>query len=332
MTGSQIVQIRKKGGLQKILKNKNGSTINPMLFKSSSRNPNEEGIPEGDYRGKTILDTRHFISPTWFDIKNQWSWSGTSEDLTRLIKGMKLRYPKTDPKEGQLIEPGNVLDRLVNQKDDVFNHPDLYGKFFMENGRISLNLSDPKQEFLLMCYKGDYSKTEDKSSDKPISKYVSAGTKYEIVSPKKEHIRAKKDADKEIKAITLLAAMNNDDSRMRSIAKIMSLPQYSDATDISGIFVLLKDVAAQNPKMSSKYNKSYQDRFIELAEMSDEDLNINAQVMDAKSRGFLRRRQGFYLFNGNRIEGIDTDARLVNYFRNPENQEKYLELLDLLNG
>lgn len=330
MAQPQIVQIRKKGGINKIMKDKNGSTITPTLYKTKTKNRNEEGVSEGDYRGKSLLDTKHFISPIWNDLKKQWSFNGASEDLARLITKMKLRYPKSHTKAGQIIQPGDsVADRLTNMEDEVFTHQDLYGTYFMENSRISLNISDPKQEFLYRCYQSDHW-TDDRSSEKPTSKFIASGSKYEIISPKKENVQAKKNADKEIQAITLLAGMNGNEDKMRAIARIMGLPQYSDSTDVAGVFVLLKDSAAQNNNMSAKYRKTYQDRFIELAEMADEDLNINSQVLAGKSKGFLRRRQGFYLFNGERIEGIDTDGQLVNYFRDPKNQDKYLELLDLL--
>lgn len=330
--GTNIVQIRKKGGIDTIAKSKNGGTIQPLLYSTDVKNHEVDGTPEGVYRGKTILDTKHFISPMWSDIKKQWSFDGSEQDLVRLINRMKLRYPKHHPKAGQVIKPGEQpAERLTNRQDDVFNHPSFYGKYFMENGRISLDLGNPTQEFLYLCYKGDTS-VQDKSSDKMVSKYFSAGAKYELVSPKKENQRAKADADKEVKAITLLAAMNNDEEKMRTIAIIMQLPQYSRTTDINGLFVLLKDAAAQNTAMSSKYKKSYQDRFIELAELPDEDLNVHGQVMTAKNRGLLRKRKDYYLFNGERLEGLANDTQLIAFFKSPKNQEEYIKLIDLLDG
>lgn len=329
---SKVVQIRKKGGLDKIVKNKSGSTINPMLFRSKTKNRNEEGEIEGDYRGRSLLDTKHFISPIWSDLKKAWSFEGSPQDLTRLIEAMRLRYPKNHPQEGQFIK-GNAEEdsaRLINRKDPVFNHKDLYGKYYMEFGRVSLDLSKPDQEFLYRCYRGSEVTDSREAGDAPVSKYISAGTKYQIVSPRNETKKAKVNADKEVKAITLLAAMDKHEERMRAVARIMELPQYAESTDASGVFVLLKDMAAQNVNMSSKYGKTYQDRFIELAELADEDLNITDQVWLGKTKGILRKRTGHYLFNGEKLDGLDTDIQLVNYFRNPKNTEQYLKLVNLL--
>lgn len=331
MSESKIVQIRKKGGLGNIIKdNKSKARLTPMLYSSKSKNKEEEGSLEGEYKGRSILDTKHFVSPMWNDLSNSWSFSGTHLDLSRLINDMKLRYPKNHEKSGQLIKSSESdVNRLTNRSDEVFNHPDFYGKYYMESGRISLDLSRPKQEFLYLCYKGD-SSVQDKSSDKPVSKYVAAGAKYELVSPKKENQSKKRIADKDIKAIKLLASMDNDEDKMRAVCKIMQLPQYSPTSDLAGVFVLLKDMAAENKTFSSKYDKSYQDRFIELCSLSDEDLSIQSDIIEAKNKGILRRRKGFYLFNGEKLEGLLDDKHLISYFTDPKNQEEYLKLNDLL--
>lgn len=330
MSNQKVVQIRKKSGLEKIIKSKNGATLNPLIYSTETKNA-EDGTLEGPYRGKQILGTKHFISPIWSDLKKQWSWSGTAQDLTRIISGMKLRYPKKHPKAGMIIEPGdNPSERLTNMQDEVFTHPDLYGKFYMQGGRVSLTLSDPKQEFLYLCYKGD-SNTDDKSGDEKKSKFITAGAKYEIISPRNENVKAKRSADKEIEAITLLAKMNGNEDRLRAIARVMTLPQYSDTTDANGVFLLLMDMAAKNTEISGKYgDRSYQDRFIELAGLTDEELNVQDQVMTAKLKGILRRRTGHYLFNGEKIDGMRDDTSIIKYFQNPSNQEHYIKLLEIL--
>lgn len=331
MQREKIVQIRKKGGLEGITVNKNGSKLSPKLFMQGTKDRNSDGTIDGDYKGKSILDTKHFLAPYWNDMKSQWAWGGTTEDLVRLIEKMKLRHPKNTPGEGTLIVAGkSPVDRLGNRHDDVFLHPELYGKYYMENGRASLALKDPKQEFLHLCYKGN-DDVEDTSGDAPMSKYRKAGTRYQIVSPKQDRIKDKKSADKEVEAMVLLGAMNNDENRLRAVASIMQLPGYAPSTDLNGTFLVLMDLAVKNDKMAAKFRKSYRERFLELAKMTDEELNTCSQVIDAKSRGFIRKRgsEG-YLFNGERLTGIQEEVDLIKHFTDPNNQEDYLKLLDLL--
>lgn len=219
-----ITQIRRKGGLDKIKVNSHGTTLSPKLFNQTERKPGEDGQLEGDYRGRTFFNTKQFISPHWDDTKSQWCWGSNKEKLAELITKMKLRYPKGHPQAGSIIEVGNLDSRLGHHSDPIFTHSSLYGRYYMENGRVSLNDSDPAQEFLYYCYKGNKFDVEDKSSDEIVSKFVRAGTKFEIISPRKENLRKKTDASKEVRAITLLASMDGDEERMRAIAEVMDLP------------------------------------------------------------------------------------------------------------
>lgn len=324
----QIVQIRKKGGLHTIKTSKGFFSINE--YSQNAKDREKDGNPVGEFKG-IIPDTKHFLSPWWSDLKKQWSWGGTPEQLASLITKMKLRYPVGHPKEGQVIEPGvNVAERLTYRQDEVFNHVSLYGKHFMENAKANISLNDPIQEFLLMCYKGDQT-VEDKSVDKIRSKYITGNLKYEISSPKVENLKKKKTADKEVKAIMILSALNGDEDKMRAVAEVMDLPHYDANSDINGLFILLKDTAAQNTETASKYNgKSYQDRFIEVAEMKTEDLDVCRNVIKAKKNGIIRKRAGFFMLKDDKIEGEFNDLQLISYFRDPKNQTKYLTLLDLL--
>lgn len=334
MSEGRIIQIRKKGGLEKIAKTRNGVTLQPLMYNTKTRSKREEGQLEGEYKGKTIIDTKHFLAPIWNDIKKQWSWGGTPQDLARLIAAMKLRYPKGHKNEGVLIpnDAETDINRLSNRYDDIFTHPDFYGKYFMDNGRIGLDTSDPKQEFMYLCYKGD-THVDDLSSDKKSNRYLSADVKYEIVSPKKEMKKKKENVSREVKAIKLLAGMEGDEDRMRSIATIMSLPGYSKSADPDGLFILLKDQAAQNEQESAKFGKrTYQERFIELAEMTDGELKVIKDIMLAKNMGIIVSRQDHVLFNGEPIQGLSSDLQIINYFSSPQNQDKYIEMLDLLSA
>ena len=331
MDKGRIVQLRKKGGINSIEVDKHGRKLsNIALYHQDIKDREGEGEPMGEYRGKSLLDAKHFISPMWSDLKKQWSWGGTPEDLARIIVKMKLRYPKDHPKEKKVIEPGNrVEDRLTDRSDDVFNHPSLYARFYMENNRISLNLNDPLQEFLYFCYKGDHS-VLDHGDGGVKNKYIAGSAKYELVSTKRQNQQKKIDASREIKAVTLLAALDGDEEKIRAICEVMELPGYGRNTDVTGAWLLVKEMGAQNTTMSSKYGKTYQDKFIELAEMSDEELRVVHQIMSAKARGHIRKRDGYVLFDGDRIDGLRSDSSIINYFRSPENQDRYIKLVELL--
>lgn len=332
MAESKVVQVRKRGGLDRILVEKNKGPIEINEYSQKIKDRNSDGTYQGKYKGHTIPDTKHGISPMWSRLQKQWSWGADFAKLADLITKMRLRYPKGHDKEGQFITAENAQERLTYFYDDLFRHPDLYGRFNLENGKLSLNLDDPIQEFLYYCYKGS-KVASDKTEDTKVNKYAAGSIKYDLISPKQETLKKKKNADKEVKAFKLLAALDGDEERMRSIAEVMSLPGYDKNTEPNGVFLLLKDMAAQNTDTSPKYgNKTYQDRFIEVASMSDQELDTCRNVITAKNVGIIRLRKDHFDLNGEKIMGQFDEMKLISYFNNIENQEKLLELISLIDN
>lgn len=330
MNNTDIIQIRKKSGLEKVVVSKNGAVLSPKEYSQDTMNPRYDGEYEGDYKGKTFYNTKQFISPTWDEMESKWCWAGSPEELSAIIEQMKLRYPKGHEKEGTIIPPGNPHERLTNIKDPVFNHPDLFS-YYMEMGRVSLRLSDPKQKFLAYCLKGNPAMEDLSEPDTtPVSKYIKSGINYEIVSPSKENEKKKNTAKKEIEAVTVLGGMEGDEDKIRAICEIMELPGYGHNTDINAAFVLLKDQAAQNTTYQSKYGTTYQNRFLELANMPTGELEVMHKIVRAKSMGLVRIMNGYAMFDGEKIEGIHNLKTLIKFFKDPGNQDFYIKLVDIL--
>jgi len=331
MEKNTIVQIRKKGGLESL--KFTGGTVQAKLYSQTAEEKmaGRDGTLEGDYKDRMFPGAKHFLAPFWSKPKSRWNWGGTPERLVELIRDMKLRFPKGHDKEGTFIsdEEKPAEARLTYFHDDVFRHPSFYGRDFMEYGRINLGTSDPVQAFLALCYKGNI-EVEDKSSGQKVNKYIAGSQKYEMISPKAESKTKKESIDKEYQATTLLRAMDGNEDRLRATAEVMDLPGYDENSDTNGTFILLDSYGVKNTDVVSKYGKSGQDRFIEVASMTNEDLETCSKIMRGKNLGVLRKRQGHYLMADERLDHIDTDIQLISFFRNPANQKKYLTLLDLI--
>lgn len=326
---SDQVQLRRRGGLHTI-KSKAG-VILPKIYHQTILDPNGDGAYVGDYRGQSILKTRQHICPTWEELTSQWSWSSTPQRLCELINKMRLRFPENHDRKGQLItckDANEASEMLTYRRDPVFTHPDLYG-FFLEDARLTLNMKDPIQEFLFYCLKGS-SIVHDKSDSREMSGFEAAGMQYDLVSPKDEVRRKMEDVQKETKAFVLFNAMANDEDKMRGIAEVMQLPGYSPKMDINALYVLMRDMAVTNLEISPKYDKSYMDRFIELAETDSEQLSVQYDVIKAKRKMILVPRSGYYMFKGKKIENISNDVQLIGYFLDENNQDEYMELLEEL--
>ena len=325
-----IIQVRKKKGLHTIKAGDKGGTITPKMYIAEAKDYNVDGVYVGDYRGQTILNTRQYFTTEFDPSLRRWSFSGDEKELNRLIDEMRLVYPKGYDKEGTIIRSTDreASFRLTDINDPVFNNPELYSKYYMEEARASLDDNDPKMKFISMCLRA-HPFVEDRHAEKRISKYVATGTRMELVSPKSELARKKLDADKEIEAITLFSHLQTNEDKMKAVCIAMSLPGYGPKSEYSGMFLLLKD-AAQNSTFSKKYNKTVQEKFIELCKLSDDDIQIISDVLKAKSMSIIRARVGHYLMQGKKLDGLDNDSQLINYFKDPNNQADYIKLKELI--
>jgi hypothetical protein len=326
MAENQIVQIRKKGGLDHIQVDKAGR-IRPEIYYQQYKDPDGDGIPQGVYREGMILDAKHFISPHWDDMKKRWPWGSTNEKLVELISKMKLKYGDDHKRAGEIIKPGDAEDRLTNFYDDVFRHKEFYGTKYLQDSRGSFNFRDPKEEFLHYCYKGS-TFTVDKSEDKLVSKYA-AGAKYELVSPKAESKRKVKSALKDVESKKFIGMLYSDDAKIRAICEAMDLANYRPRVDTEAAWLLLDEVS-QNTTKTSKYGgKTQQEMFLECCNMKDEELALLQKVVLAKKRGHLRKWTNYFTFDGDKIHVKDHNG-LVRYFKDPKNQEQLIKLIDLL--
>lgn len=332
----QIVQLRRKKGLGNIVHSKNGDVLNIKLYSQDIKDRDKEGELVGDYKGTTFPGAREGISPTWLKAQNKWAWGGTLADLGELVGKMKLRYGKDHDHAGQFIKPGTedeLANRLTYRSDEVFTHPDLYGKFFMLDGKFNFNTASPIEKFLMLCKKGDKNYVQDRGSEKSENKFIAAGAKYELVSPKMQQKKRKQDIEDDVRAITLLAGLRGDEARLKAVATVLNLPGYDDNTDVDGIFIMLNDTVVTNKDTARKYGgKTNQKRFIEVAEMTNEELDRNSNVVQAIKFGIIRKRDGHILVNGAKVEKIYDELGILNYYSNPTNQEAYIEILDALDN
>jgi hypothetical protein len=325
MSKKGTVILKRKGGLGNIKSLKG----NPREYFTNDKNPETEGVYAGEYKEPTLPSARQWLSPLWSDLEDQWCWGGTQEQLASIVDAMKLKYPKGHPQEGQIIKDANLKDF----QDAFFKHKHWYLKKAMQGGRIMLNRDIPEDEFFHLIFKGAYN-VDDKTEASNILTEVT-GAKFELINPKVAKAKQAKDAKKEISAVKFLAESSFE--RMTLIAEIMDAKTYNFSDpDPDSLFMAIKDEFATNTELCPKFNnKSWQEWFIELADKKqtpNSDLEIMASIMRAKRFGILRNRGSYWQFNsGNnrlpdRIEGQLNDLQLINFFRQVDNQEYFIEL------
>jgi len=325
---SQVIQIRKKGGLDSIQIDKAGHRIKPDLYYQKYKDPNSDGIPMGEYREGMILDAKQFMAPHWNPRKKRWDWGGDGKRLAFLIDKIKLKYENGHPAEGQFIKPGKDMeDHLTDFYDPVFRHSSFYGIQYMQDSRGKFDFADPRQEFMYWIYKG-HEGTQDRSETKVTSKY-SPGIRYELISPAQESKEKVKSTLREVEAKKFVGVLYGDDSKIRAICEAMDLPTYRESVDTESAWLMLSD-ASENTERVSRYNgKTHQDMFLECCKMPNEDLDLLRKVIVANKRGHMRKWTDYYTFDGDKIH-VKNNVQLVAYFKDPKNQETLIKLMHLL--
>lgn len=333
MNSKRIVQIRKRNGLSSITTKK--GKITPMLFTQKVKDPNSDGDLVGDYTQPTFPGTIQYVVPFQKE-EGGWYWGSTEEKLVDIITRAKLRKHlgkfRGFDKYGDIIEPGDVQRRLNDPLDDIFNHPKVKTAVRLEGGRANLDLDNNPVHELIYYSCLDNPRFKSKNSDTG-NKFYAAGWEYEIIESDLETKKRADEADKEMEATLLLADMRNDHEQMDIIAKIMGIPGYHDGLSTASLFVLLKDNAAQNVMKANKFgsNVTFQDKFMELAKTDIGVLEVMAKIEDAyKMRRITPDGRGGFMMNGEELPGVRNRTQLVDFFRNPDNQHYYTDLIKYL--
>lgn len=297
--------------------------VQPTLYNQDTYNPDEQGVIEGQYKGNTLLGSKRNVTPSYDSLKQRWSFSGTVADLQELQKELKLRD-----------EAGNLIkieeDSLTNPWDKFWGHKALYTTKIMEEGSTALNPTNAFDKLMIMVHRGS---SFVKGASDVQSSYVLADSNLEIISPRHEIEKEAKSVDKLVKAMQLLGAQGAE--KMSAIAYLMELPGHKygdlDSERLKGILA----AAAVNLNEDRRAGRgiTFQDRFIELSESTNEELNMMQKIMEAKMRGAITPNvKTGYTYKGERLDdgNVRNDRDLMRFYLNPRNYEKYNELTTFL--
>lgn len=307
----EIVILKKVNRLEQL-------KVSPNLYRLNSNNMEDEGELDGIYKGNTFLGSKRNVTPTWDSLKGQWAFDGDITELRRIQSRLKLRDD-----EGKLIEISE--DALMNRHDPFWGHRSLWSGKIMDEGSTALNSKNPLDELLIRVHRGN-SFVKSGSEQSP---YILAESNLELISPRAEIEHQNKSGKKQVRANVLLDKMSLE--KMSAVAYLMQLPGYRrDEKDSEVLFNLLLNNAVNNLNKIYRYGAdvTFQDRFIELAEMHNDKLNILRKVQTGRDRGGIVAKANGYTFNGEKIEGgsIRTEKQLHDHYLNMKNVEARAEL------
>lgn len=291
--------------------------IPPNLYKTDSMD--KDGEMDGIYKGNTFIGSKRNVTPQWDSLKDRWAFDGTVEDLQRIQDRLRFR------------DENNVLiviteDTFRNMEDPFWASKPLWNTKIMDEGSTSLNPKNPIEELLIRVHKGA---SYVKDSTENQSPYLLSESNLEIINPQAQAEGNIRGTKKLLHASKLLDSSNSD--KKYAIAYIMQIPGFDTSqTDDDTLLNLLFINAVENTGKIYKYGTdiTYQEKFIELAELKNEQLNIALSVSKAKLRGGIVNKPGGFTFNGDKIDGgsIKNEKALMDYYLNVKNVDARLEL------
>lgn len=321
-----VVILRRKGkGLSSI---KGVTPPREFGTNSSERDylsPSGNGEFVGEYKQPNLPNGKRALALFWNDLKKQWCWGSTVQELNDLVNSLKKRYPKNHyDKPGKVIKAEDV--DLKNFSDPFFNHADFQGTKYMIEGRVLLNLDVDEDRLYYFSYKGNH-KCHDLSSDQN-STFI-MGAEYELINPKKQDKKRSTDYKAEADASKELAKMEFEIQKM--VAEIMNVPGYDKKDpDPDALYIALTDYAVKNLKKESIFNnKTGQEYFLELASYPRESLVMLYGVTLGRKNGIIRNKGSYWQFNSGQSElsdrlQIDTTIKsLMAFMAKDENAEYY---------
>lgn len=315
-------KINKLGNLDKLGK--------PVFYGQTKFKPESDSREDVklDFTGNSIPGSFRNITPQWDKLNNKWAWYGEYSDLTRIAKRLKLR----DANQA-IIEPEPYC--FENREDPFFGHLKLWTnrELLMKDGKITLETNDPLHEFYARCY---YGNPDVQNKLKVQSKSVRAGAELEIWSPKAETKAKKADIDKTDDSIVALKTMSIE--RQRLVAQIMRPAGFDPKNeDTELLYIQLREGAAMNEvKNDNRFGgMTWQDRFLQLADVDDTELFVMARIIDAKYKGALIYKKGTFHFLAKPLyadgsKEVKDEIDLINYFRRQENDPQFQKLSEWL--
>jgi len=282
----------------------------------------------GEYKQPNLPNGKRALALFWNDLKKQWCWGSTIQELHDIVNNLKKRFPKNHyERPGQIITSQDV--DLENFSDPFFNHADFEGSKYMVEGRILLNLDVDLDRLYYYSYKGNH-KCHDLSGDQN-STFI-MGAEYELINPKKQDQKKSRDYKAEADASKELAKMEFEVQKM--VAEIMNIPGYDKKDpDPDALFIALTDYAVKNLKKESIFNdQTGRDYFLELAKYPRESIVMLYGVTLARKAGIIRNKGTHWQFNSGQSELNDrlpidnTIKSLMAFFAKEENLQYYTSM------
>lgn len=287
-------------------------------------NGNEISEFTGEFDDTKLSNSKEDLAPLYLNRK--WSFAGDDATLKELVKEIKLTYPESHAKSGEIITEANVN----NEVDPFFSHPHWRegGRFVIRGGKQVVADDDPEFKFLLLCLKGGTRFISDEDV------FEAAGSKFRIL---KSNVDKKSDVTAALDEMQMAVAVSGLTAEKAGlISLIMGLVLELDILDSDTLKAnLLSNLKRKdkNPNGDIRLfgGKTYGTFFVELKDNDLAELNKKANIKRGLNKNILRYRDNGYDLRGSKIIA-NTFSELVTYFKSEDSVDDYNKLVDAINA
>jgi hypothetical protein len=289
------------------------------------KDQNADGEFVEEFSNNVIPGAVTGLAPIYNEIKDTY-WAESKKLLTEIASEIKVSYPNNHPsKPGGLILPSEIDP---GDYWDPFFTSDKLQKKQMESGTYTFNLQkDHIDALLFYCYKNN-PETIVRDGNDQISKYVIGKARFELIIPSHEKVQDRNKLSLEVDALSLLKGLDYD--KQRKVAKILRL-KFNDYENPNpdSLYLRLGDFAKNTEKIP-RLGITKQEKFINLAQSSNEDLMVHLDIVEGSDLRLITTERGNYMLNSEKLEGVSNEYDLYDFFKDDKNIEKYRDLSFLI--
>lgn len=284
----------------------------------------EEGVVVTDEKFNptmNLLGSMQNLTPQYDSDRNRWAFYGTIDDLKRIAKSLSLMDEKTK----RVIEIDD--SSLHNRFDPFWAHPSLYRSIFVEENARYLEPNTPLNELYVRILRGREDIPQPDRTDQ--STFDTDRSNLELISPNFDKKKKREKTSVAKKAMQLFLKLVENEDRLKRVSEILNPIDLDSAKTTEDLESLIQTSFVSNDEFVLKYGTTAMEHFINICELSNEDLEVFFLGIQAIRLAVIRVSvSDGYTFKGEKIGGgsITSDTELFRYLKNPNNSSFFLQV------
>lgn len=267
-------------------------------------------VHEGKYQQPTVPGASRVYRPKYSLRKKQYLINLTQSELDKLVKEMHL-----------YDEHGNLITEAPksNESAKFWQHPQV--SLLMENMSITLDDDNPRDRFFLRCFEAD---PQFATLGDEVNPAVAANVRFAIAKAEENVAKVDADADKSMRAVDLLNAM--DYGKQVNVLRAMGVDSRNPDPKVVKN-TLFRKITDEKLLKTGHNHENNLELFTRLASSTTSELNLQALVEQARTaRVITKSKDNKYKFG--EIYLGKTLSEVRDYLSHEDNEDVLNEIME----